>query len=114
MHYYGAKLSYFLFTASCSDPSKLPSICLKGTYSTTGKTGCTNCSKGFMCPSNGLDSQVPCGNGTFANETKSVECKTCPVGYRCPRSDQDPIECSSGSYSLGGKSTCDTCPAGYR
>jgi hypothetical protein len=105
---------YFLFVDSCSDGSKPPSICLKGTYSTAGQTVCTNCSKGFKCPSDGMDTQTACGNATYADQPMSVECKTCPAGYACPRTDQDPVECTNGKYSLGGSSECDICLAGHR
>ena len=61
-----------------------------------------------------MDSQTACGNGTYANKEKSIECKICPAGYACPRSDEDPIECQTGTYSLGGSSQCHSCPGGHR
>ena len=103
-----------MFLYSCSDSLKLPSICLKGTYSTAGKTACTNCSKGFKCPSDGMVAQIACKNGTYANQPMSIECKICPAGYTCPNADQDPLECKSGTYSLEASSECNICPAGYR
>lgn len=67
-----------------------------------------------MCPNDKMHSPVPCANGTFANKTKSSECKICPVGFTCFDPRQTPIKCNDGYYSNGGTSACVICPAGHR
>ena len=89
-------------------------MCNPGTYSVAGQINCENCSKGFMCPDDKMDSQIKCLNGTYSNETKSVICKICPAGYACPNPNDTPKECKSGYYSLQGNSQCFICPSGHR
>ena len=75
---------------------------------------CLDCPKGFSCPTNGLAAPVSCENGTYQNESKSVECLECPAGFQCSNVDQTPTPCPSGSYSLLGSLHCLSCPAGFR
>ena len=75
---------------------------------------CLECPKGFSCPANGLAAPVSCENGTYQNESKSVECLECPAGFQCSNVDQTPTPCPSGSYSLLGSLHCLSCPAGFR
>ena len=88
--------------------------CTPGTYSNTGETKCNNCTKGYKCPFNKMQSALQCLNGTYSNETKSTECKTCPAGFSCPNTDETPVECKNGYYSLGATSQCLICPHGHR
>ena len=99
---------------SCPNKHSSPAICAKGTFANVGSIECKNCSNGFMCPSDGLDVQIPCTNGSYANETRSSECKKCPAGFACLTPDQTPVECNTGQYSLEGSSQCLQCPAGHR
>ena len=91
-----------------------PLECTAGTYSSTGETKCNNCTKGFKCPTDKMQSAIKCLNGTYSDKTKSTECKTCPAGFSCPNVDQKPVECKNGYYSLGGTTQCFICPHGHR
>ena len=62
----------------------------------------------------GMQVQIECGNGTYANVTTSVECKSCPAGFSCPSPLQTPVECIAGEYSLGRSTQCLVCPRGHR
>ena len=107
------KIQFILFN-SCLNKSISPVVCTPGTYSNTGETTCNNCTKGFKCPFNKMQSAIQCLNGTYSNETKSTECKTCPAGFSCPNVDETPVECKNGYYSLGETSQCLICPHGHR
>ena len=61
-----------------------------------------------------MHSAMICLNGTYSDNTKSTECKTCPAGFSCPNIDEGPVECKNGYYSLGGTTQCIICPHGHR
>ncbi len=67
-----------------------------------------------MCPDPEMHSPLPCVNGTFANETKSITCEICPAGYTCLDPRETPEKCGEGYYSSGGITPCVICPAGHR
>ena len=61
-----------------------------------------------------MHTAIKCLNGTYSDETKSTECKTCPAGFSCPNVDKSPVECQIGYYSLVGATQCLICPQGHR
>ena len=88
--------------------------CTPGTFASTGETKCNNCTKGFKCPSDKMESPIKCLNGTYSDETKLTKCKLCPAGFSCPNIDESPVQCKDGYYSLEGSSQCLICPHGHR
>ena len=67
-----------------------------------------------MCPDQKQHLPIQCLNGTYANETKSVKCKSCPAGFSCLYLQQSPVECIDGYYSPERTSQCFICPSGHR
>ena len=55
-----------------------------------------------------------CLEGFFSDSLGSVECAECPAGSECPRTDDSPAPCETGSYALSGQSRCTPCPVGFR
>lgn len=107
-------MKLFRLIFSCSNKSAHPNLCQPGEYSSAGAIHCESCNKGFMCPYAAMHSPFPCVNGTFANETKSRTCNTCPAGYECLNPRETPRRCKEGFYSLSGVASCFLCPSGHR
>ena len=87
-------------------------FCNKGSsVSSPEDTTGSVCPIGSFCP-RGSSAPIPCPNGTYADTTRSSECRICPQGRFCiTGSSADP--CLPGHYCpLGTKHELKKCPAG--
>eukprot|EP00520_Triparma_pacifica_P008947 CAMPEP_0118663976 /NCGR_PEP_ID=MMETSP0785-20121206/17747_1 /TAXON_ID=91992 /ORGANISM="Bolidomonas pacifica, Strain CCMP 1866" /LENGTH=4925 /DNA_ID=CAMNT_0006557813 /DNA_START=422 /DNA_END=15195 /DNA_ORIENTATION=+ len=109
--------------------------CVEGKYSLAQATTCVDCPVGkHYTGTQGSSESVceNCGRGTYADETGTVNCKSCKAGTYDPcssapssgpctgekpghTSEQGCTVCPSGSYSLitdSNRNTCNLCQAG--
>eukprot|EP00817_Percolomonadidae_sp_ATCC50343_P003418 CAMPEP_0117418838 /NCGR_PEP_ID=MMETSP0758-20121206/542_1 /TAXON_ID=63605 /ORGANISM="Percolomonas cosmopolitus, Strain AE-1 (ATCC 50343)" /LENGTH=4727 /DNA_ID=CAMNT_0005199587 /DNA_START=68 /DNA_END=14251 /DNA_ORIENTATION=+ len=114
----------------CTDPAVAPVACDNGLWNKEGSTTCNLCPEGHACAAPAAD-PVPCPagtaasgaarrtvcsdctGGTYATNTGSKECTTCPGGSRCATGATTPVACGAGEYATAGASSCTTCPEGY-
>ncbi|KAH6914452.1 hypothetical protein BKA70DRAFT_667128 [Coprinopsis sp. MPI-PUGE-AT-0042] len=103
--------------------------CAAGTYSSNGKSPCTNCPAGYMCPTPGLNAPqkcspgrystggakecIKCAAGTFNNIEKATSCCPCAAGwFLAVPGNVNCQQCPSGTpYSLPGASAMSQCSA---
>ncbi len=114
-----------------------PYLCAKGTYNDLlNQVICKQCVPGYYCPNDGiysLNQLIPCSKGylcplgsydeiqcledTYQNETNSVTCNTCPLGYEClGLGTVDPSLCSPGyvcNFTSDNTYSRSYCPEGY-
>lgn len=101
--------------------------CPAGTFSSdtdlTDSSECSECTAGHYCPK-GYDEEIPCPDGTYAENPGQTECDPCPDGKECydsaststpkARTGADTAAaCPKGQYSPEGESTCIDCEDGY-
>ena len=97
-------------------------VCDEGYYCLAGQDmqvpSNLTCTPGHFCPA-GTPDQIRCPSGTYQDEPRSIDCKTCPSGYFCnsvaaPVSSFENSPCPLGHYCLEGTRFADefTCPIG--
>lgn len=93
---------YGLVSGSCNP-------CLPGTYSSGGSGGCINCSSGYYTAGfSSTSCNTPCTSiPGVANCTTNGTVTACNAGYGLVNGVCN--QCSSGTYSTGGTSGCNSC-----
>ena len=54
---------------------------------------------------------MACASGKYSLEG-ATQCTSCPAGYFCANTDENPVACNDGEYSMAGATNCSTCEAG--
>ena len=91
-------------------------VCPKGTYSELkkGSSTCLNCTEGTYTSSDEQSTCSQCVAGKYTSTQGNSECKVCLEGMysELTRGSTKCLECSPGTFSSGGSSTCSSCPRG--
>ena len=84
--------------------------CAAGTYQKdAGKDVCTSCPNNATCTGTG-NTTFACSNGYYRTSATASSCTKCGAGYACSGGIR--TQCTAGTYSAAGSSSCSACPSG--
>ncbi|HNY25310.1 MAG TPA: InlB B-repeat-containing protein [Alphaproteobacteria bacterium] len=97
--------------------------CTGATYSTSGSGTCSACPTGYTSNTDAgktdiTQCQIQTTAGNYIATANDTSTTTCPAGYYCQAvlvsygNTGDMTQCSAGTYSVSGSSSCENCMAG--